>query len=118
MTLGQKGFAYPLPAKAEENRSFQLCADYELRIRDSGSGMPTDFTNETLIDSDWQELFRHEGPERSLAITKHLIGLFDGSIKFISEPGQGTEIIVNITLKLAKQSMVPIHVEQEVANMI
>lgn len=118
VTLGQKGFAYPLPAKSEDNRSFQLCADYELRIKDSGSGMPTDFTNETLIDSDWQELFRHEGPERSLAITKHLIGLFDGSIRFISEPGQGTEIIVNVTLKLAKQSMVPIHVEQEAANMI
>ena len=118
VTLAQKGFAYHKEDAEDSYHHFQLYADYELRIRNSDAAMPPEISNKFLHDCDWEELFRIEGPERGLAITKHLIDLFHGSFNIISEPGQGTEIVIELTLPLAKQSIVPIHMEQEVANTI
>lgn len=118
VTLAQKGFAYHKEDAEDSYQHFQLYADYELRIRNSDAAMPPEISSKFLHDCDWEELFRIEGPERGLAITKHLIDLFHGSFNIISEPGQGTEIVIELTLPLAKQSIVPIHMEQEVANTI
>jgi signal transduction histidine kinase len=117
VTLAQKGFAYHIE-RTDSQRHFQLYADYELRIKDSGTGMPAEMSNDFVNSSDWEKLFKKIGPERSLAITKHLINLFQGTVNIITEPGQGTEIIISLTLALAKQSAVPIHLEQETANLI
>jgi len=118
VTLAQKGFAYhQQPEKDEPLQSFWLCADYELRIKDSGSGMPPEFITKFQSDS-WQPFSDQKGPEQSLAITKHLINLFHGSIDIFSTPEQGTEIVIQLTLKLAKQSAVPLHMEQEIMDMI
>jgi signal transduction histidine kinase len=115
VTLAQKGFAYHTE-RADSQRHFQLYADYELRIKDSGNGMPTEMSNDFINSCDWETLFKKVGPERSLAITKHLIELFQGSVNILTE--QGTEVIINLTLPLAKQSAVPVQLEQEAANMI
>ena len=115
VTLAQKGFAYHTE-RADSQRHFQLYADYELRIKDSGNGMPAEMSNDFINSCDWETLFKKVGPERSLAITKHLIELFQGSVNILTE--QGTEIIINLTLPLAKQSAVPVQLEQEAANMI
>lgn len=118
VTLAQKGFAYHKPPEEGHSRRFYLYADYELRISNSDAVMPPEISNQFLHDADWEQLFKIEGPERGLAITKHLIDLFQGSFQINSSPETGTEIVINLTLQLAKQSTVPIHVEQEVANMI
>ncbi len=118
VTLAQKGFAYHKPPEKGSRRHFPLFADYELRIKNSDAGMPADVSAKINSSQDWMHLFSMEGPERGLAITKHLIGLFQGTMNVVSEPGQGTEIIIGLTLQLAKQSAVPIHVEQDAANMI
>jgi signal transduction histidine kinase len=115
VTLAQKGFAYHTE-RADSQRHFQLYADYELRIKDSGNGMPAEMSNDFINSCDWETLFKKVGPERSLAITKHLIELFQGSVNILTE--QGTEVIINLTLPLAKQSAVPVQLEQEAANMI
>lgn len=118
VTLAQKGFAYHKEAAAESHQHFQLYADYELRIRNSDAVMPPEIREKLLHDSDWEQLFQSQSPERGLAITRHLIELFQGSFNITSEPGQGTEITIALTLPLAKQSTVPIHMELETANTI
>ena len=118
VTLAQKGFAYHTDTAADSKRHFQLYADYELRIKDSGPGMPDDLSKQFMNSTDWEQLFQKEGAERSLAITKHLIELFQGKVSIDSTAEQGTEILIELTLPLAKQSAVPIHLEQETANLI
>ena len=118
VTLAQKGFAYHEESAAFSHHHFQLYADYELRIRNSDAIMPPEVKELILKESDWNQLFRLEGPEKSLAITKHLIDLFHGTLSINTEDGQGTEIIIALTLPLAKQSTVPIHVELGAANTI
>ena len=77
---------------------------YELKVRDSGTGM-----NEEFI----AEIFDAYGKERSstieglqgtglgMAITKRIVDAMGGSISVKSEPGKGSEFLVVLELKLA-----------------
>ena len=118
VTLAQKGFAYHKPSAEGEKRSFHLYADYELRIKDSGGGVPQHVVDNFLQNCDWHELFKTAGPERGLAIVRHLVDLFHGSIDIVTSPEQGTEIVIELTLQLAKQSTVPIQFEPDAMNMV
>ncbi|MCR5756572.1 MAG: amino acid permease [Selenomonas sp.] len=117
VTLAQKGFAYHQKKLEQDAHSFWLCADYELRIKDSGQGMPQEFL-QRLNSKERLSLSHDQEPEQSLAITQHLIDLFQGSLSVTSTPTEGTEIVIQLTLKLAKQSAVSLHVEQDVLNVI
>ncbi len=118
VTLAQKGFAYMIPPTPEDQRHLRLYADYELRIKNTGGSMPELLKDAFTRDYDWHELFKKEGSERTLAISKHLLDLFHAKVKVESSPEQGSEIIIQLSCKLAKQSEVPVIMDQEAVNMI
>ena len=118
VTLAQKGSAYLIPPTPEDQRHLRLYADYELRIKNTGADMPDMLKNIMSADYDWRRFFQKKGAERTIAITKHLLDLFHAEVKIESSPEpsvQGTEIIIQLSCKLAKQSAVPIQTEQTAA---
>ena len=118
VTLAQKGFAYQVPPTPEDQRHLRLYADYELRIKNTGNNLPDALQNILYMDYDWRQFFKKEGTERTIAITKHLLDLFHAKVTIDTsqEPSaQGTEIILQLTCKLAKQSAVPLQSEQTTA---
>ncbi len=112
VSLTQIGQAYHKPPQKTGDSNFNLYADYELRIKDSGYGMPDNFISEIWPHLDWHNTDLKE-PERSLAITRHLVELFGGSISFISAPENGSEAIIRLTLRLAKPSSVTVQLKPE-----
>lgn len=110
--LTQIGSAYHKPPQKTGDSFFNLYGDYEFKIKDSGFGMPDNFTMKIWDKLDWHNTETKE-PERSLSIIKHLIELFNGSISFVSEPGKGTVVIIRLTLKLAKPSSVTVQLKPE-----
>ncbi len=114
VTLAQNGFAYQNKKNGITQGHHRLCADYELRIHNSGAVMPEEFITQFHANQNWRELFKIAGPERGLAITKHLVELMNGTIHIDSSQENGTEITIHLTFNLAKQSTVPaIYTEQQ-----
>lgn len=80
---------------------------YELKIKDSGTGMSEDFI---------ADIFEAYGKERSstieglqgtglgMAITKRIVDAMGGGISVTSEPEKGSEFTVRLELKLAEEA--------------
>ena len=80
-------------------------ADYEFRVKDSGIGMSPDFVEHVF------EAFERErsstvsgiqGTGLGMAITKNIVDMMGGTIKVESELGKGTEFIVSLRFRTAK----------------
>ena len=79
---------------------------YEIRIQDSGIGMSKEFA-EKMFNAFERErtttVSKVEGTGLGLAITKNIIDLMDGSIEVMTSPGNGTEMIIRLKMKLADE---------------
>ena len=78
---------------------------YELRVQDSGIGMSSDFADRMFNAFERERtstVSKVEGTGLGLAITKSIVDLMGGAIEVITSPGNGTEIIVRLKLKLAE----------------
>lgn len=88
----------------------------EFRVKDSGVGIDLAHQDElfkrfTQLDN--TSTRRAQGSGLGLAIVKELVTLMDGSLNLFSEPGQGTEVVVVLNLKIAAQDQ-PAPLAQEV----
>lgn len=79
---------------------------YEIRIRDSGIGMSKDFVERMFNAFERERTSTDSGIEGTglgLSITKSIIDLMGGTIEVLTAPGNGTEMIIRLKLKLARQ---------------
>ncbi len=81
-------------------------AKYEIHVKDNGIGMTAEFQSHIF------ELFERErtstvsqtqGVGLGMSITKNIIDLMGGTIQVFSEPGRGTEFVLQFTFKLKEQ---------------
>ena len=79
---------------------------YEIRIRDTGIGMSKEFSEKIF------EAFERErtstvtgiqGTGLGMAITKNIVELMQGTIHIDTAPGEGTDILVRLPLRLAEE---------------
>lgn len=78
-------------------------AGYELHVRDSGIGMSPEFAERVF------EAFERErtstvsgiqGTGLGMAITKNIVDLMGGTIEVVTAPGEGSEFIIRLRLRL------------------
>ena len=85
-------------------------ASYELRIRDSGIGMSSEFVEKMFNAFERERTSTDSGVEGTglgLSITKSIVDLMGGTIDVITSPGSGTEIVVWLKLRLAAEGDLP-----------
>ena len=81
-------------------------ATYELRVKDTGIGMPPEFLSrifEPFEREHTSTVSQTQGIGLGMAITKKLIDLMGGTIQVSSEPDKGTEFVLQFTFKLQEQ---------------
>lgn len=89
-------------------------AAYELRVKDSGIGMSSDFAQK-VFDAFERErtstVSGIQGTGLGMAITKSIIDLMGGSIDVVTAPGRGTEFVIRFELAVvqadAEEPVVP-----------
>lgn len=81
-------------------------AEYEITVRDTGIGMQPEFL-EHIFDAFERErtstVTGIQGTGLGLCIVKKLVDMMDGTICVESKPGDGTEIVVVLSLKIAEK---------------
>ena len=85
-------------------------ASYEIRVQDSGIGMSREFADRMFNAFERERTSTVSGIEGTglgLSITKSIIDLMGGTIEVITAPGSGTEIIIRLKFKLAREEDVP-----------
>jgi CheY-like chemotaxis protein len=89
-----------------ESEPSETEALYELRVRDSGIGMSKEFAD-TVFESFTRErtstVSGIQGTGLGMAITKNIVDMMGGSIKVETEPGKGTEFIIDLRLRRAPE---------------
>ena len=92
------------------------CAEYEIRVRDTGIGMSKEFKDHVF------EAFERErtstesgfgGTGLGLTIVKKLVDLMGGSITVNSELGKGTEIVLRLCFQVAKPEALELKSKKE-----
>lgn len=92
------------------------CAEYEIRVRDTGIGMSKEFKDHVF------EAFERErtstesgvmGTGLGLTIVKKLVDLMGGSITINSELGKGTEIVLRLCFQVAKPEALELERKKE-----
>ncbi len=84
----------------------QEYANYEIRVKDNGIGMPPEFLShiyEPFKREHTSTISKTQGLGLGMSITKNLIDLMNGTIEVLSEPDKGTEFILKFTFKLQEQ---------------
>ena len=79
---------------------------YELRVQDSGIGMSRDFVDKMFTAFERERSSTDSGVEGTglgLAITKSLVDLMGGTIDVLTSPGSGTQIVIKLKFRLAKE---------------
>jgi signal transduction histidine kinase/CheY-like chemotaxis protein len=79
---------------------------YEFRIQDSGIGMSREFVEKMFNAFERERTSTDSGVEGTglgLSITKRLVDLMGGTIDVMTSPGSGTQIIIRVKFKLAKE---------------
>ena len=83
---------------------------YEIRVQDSGIGMPHEFAQNKLFSAFERERTStdsgNEGTGLGLSITKNLIDLMGGRIDVLTSPGNGTEMIIRLKLLISSEKEV------------
>lgn len=90
-----------------ESRYENGYASYHLSVKDNGIGMSKEFLTkvfDAFERDDNEKMSNVEGSGLGLAITKRIIDEMGGTIRCISEPGKGTEFIVDVTFLVGKSS--------------
>ena len=81
------------------------CAEYEIRVRDTGIGMSKEFRDHVFEAFERERTSTESGVRGTglgLTIVKKLVDLMGGSITVNSELGKGTEIALRLCLQVAK----------------
>ena len=91
---------------AQKNGAPKGCVCYEFRIKDNGIGMSEEFQKHIFEEFSREEsstVSGIQGTGLGLSITKNIVDLMGGTIALESEPGKGSEFIVNLCFTLSGQ---------------
>ena len=91
---------------AEKNGAPEGRACYEFRIKDNGIGMSEEFQKHIFEEFAREEnstVSGIQGTGLGMSITKNIVDLMGGTITIESEPGKGSEFIVNLCFALSGQ---------------
>jgi len=83
---------------------------YEMRVRDSGIGMSQAFVEKMFNAFERERTSTDSGVEGTglgLSITKRIVDLMGGTIEVLTSPGNGTELVIRVRLKLAEAADLP-----------
>lgn len=86
---------------------------YEFRVKDNGIGMSAEFAK-TIFEPFTRErtstVSGIQGTGLGMSITKNIVDMMGGTIEVFSEPGKGTEFVLNLEFELngENQEMEPI----------
>ena len=95
---------------AEKNGAPAGRACYEFRIKDNGIGMSEEFQKHIFEEFTREEnstVSGIQGTGLGMSITKNIVDLMGGTIAIESEPGKGSEFIVNLCFALSGQKVEP-----------
>lgn len=90
--------------------AIQEYAAYEMRVKDDGIGMSPEFLPHVFEPFERERtstISQTQGAGLGMSIAKNLVGLMGGTIQVTSEPGKGTEFVVQFTFKLREQTQQP-----------
>ena len=88
---------------------------YEFRIKDNGIGMSEEFQKhifEAFSREENSTVSGIQGTGLGMSITKNIVDLMGGTIAIESEPGKGSEFIVDLCFALSGQKVEPKQVPQ------
>ena len=95
---------------AEKNGAPAGRACYEFRIKDNGIGMSEEFQKHIFEEFTREEnstVSGIQGTGLGMSITKNIVDLMGGTIAIESEPGKGSEFIVDLCFALSGQKVEP-----------
>ena len=93
---------------AQKNGASTGHACYEFRVKDNGIGMSEEFQAhifEQFAREESATVSRIPGTGLGMSITKSIVDLMGGTISIESEPGKGSEFIVNLCFALNEQKV-------------
>ena len=93
---------------AQKNGAPKGHACYEFRVKDNGIGMSEKFQAhifEQFAREESATVSRIPGTGLGMSITKSIVDLMGGTISIESEPGKGSEFIVNLCFALNEQKI-------------
>ena len=96
------------PLRTMRKKEDDGTADYEIRVQDTGFGMAEDYAERLLTPLEGEAPRPPKGNRetgRGLFIVKYILGLMGGNIKVITAPEEGTEFIIDVTLKTAQNPL-------------
>ncbi len=76
---------------------------YEIRVKDTGIGMSPEFAEHIFEPFERERnstVSGIQGTGLGMAITKNIVDTMGGTIQVITEPGKGTEFIINLDFRL------------------
>lgn len=82
--------------------------DFEIRIKDNGIGMSKEFVEqifEPFSREQTSTVSGIQGTGLGMSITKNIVDMMDGTIKVFSEKEVGTEVIINLALKISDKKL-------------
>ena len=91
---------------AQKNGAPKGCVCYEFRIKDNGIGMSEEFQKHIFEEFSREEsstVSGIQGTGLGMSITKNIVDLMGGTIAIESEPGKGSEFIVDLCFALSGQ---------------
>ena len=86
------------------------CGQYEFRIKDNGIGMSEEFQKHIFEEFAREEnstVSGIQGTGLGMSITKNIVDMMGGTIAIESEPGKGSEFIVDLCFALSGQKVEP-----------
>ena len=91
------------------------CGNYEFRIKDNGIGINKEFQKHIFEEFTREEsstVSGIQGTGLGLSITKNIVDLMGGTIAIESEPGKGSEFIVDLCFALSGRKVEPKQIPQ------
>ena len=95
---------------AQKNGAPKGCVCYEFRIKDNGIGMSEEFQKHIFEEFSREEsstVSGIQGTGLGMSITKNIVDLMGGTIAIESEPGKGSEFIVDLCFARCEQKVEP-----------
>ena len=93
---------------AQKNGAPKGCVCYEFRIKDNGIGMSEEFQKHIFEEFSREEsstVSGIQGTGLGMSITKNIVDLMGGTIAIESEPGKGSEFIVDLCFARSEQKV-------------
>ena len=93
---------------AQKNGAPKGCVCYEFRIKDNGIGMSEEFQTHIFEEFSREEsstVSGIQGTGLGMSITKNIVDLMGGTIAIESEPGKGSEFIVDLCFARCEQKV-------------